>query len=303
LPRRRPDVVHLITAKPALFGGWAAALTGRPALVAITGLGFAFSNDTALARTLRRILLFGYRTAIDRPGNHVIFQNKDDQGEFERAGLMRRAKFSMLSGSGTDLSVIKRHPLPLGRPVVALPARLLRDKGVLEFVEAARRLRDHPSRPIFRLIGDPDLGNPTSVTEVELRAWVREGAVEWAGFQADINAFLAQVHIVALPSYYREGFPKTLIDAAAAGRAAVTTDAPGCRDAVIDGVTGLLTPVRTRRRWRSDRVSTDDPSTGSRRWALRRGGMRSTLSGGNVVRPQRAAYRAWLKSSERSFKV
>ncbi len=240
---RRPDVVHLVTAKPALFGGWAAALTRRPALIAITGLGFVFSQRTLLARLLRRALLTGYRTALDRGDNHVIFQNTDDQRELQRAGLMRRARSSIVPGSGADLAAITRQPLPEGRPVVALPARLLRDKGVIEFVEAARRLREHPTRPIFRLIGDPDPGNPTNIPQAVIDGWVREGVVEWTGFQADINGFLSGAHLVVLPSY-REGFPKTLIDAAAAGRAAVTTDVPGCRDAVVAGETGLIVPVR-----------------------------------------------------------
>lgn len=240
--RLRPALVHLITAKPALFGGWAAALTRTPALVAITGLGFVFSQQTALARVLRGILMVGYRTALDRRPNHVIFQNAQDPSEFRRAGLLKRAKCSVVPGSGTDLRAIKAHPLPIGRPVVALPARLLRDKGVLEFVEAARILGSHPSRPLFRLIGDPDPGNPTSVPLELIGEWVSQGLVEWVGFQRNIDEFLRAVHIVALPSY-REGFPKTLIDAAAAGRAAVTTDVPGCRDAIVAGVTGLLVPV------------------------------------------------------------
>jgi glycosyltransferase involved in cell wall biosynthesis len=240
--QRHPDVVHLVTAKPALLGGWAAALTRRPALISITGLGFVFSQRSMVARLLRRALLLGYRTALDRAGNHVVFQNTDDRCEFESSGLMRRAHSSIVPGSGTDLTAIRPRALPKGPPVVAFPARLLRDKGVLEFVEAARRLREHPSQPIFRLIGDPDPGNPTSIPESIIRGWVREGIVEWIGYQDDINDFLSRVHVVVLPSY-REGFPKTLIDAAAAGRAAVTTDVPGCRDALVVNVTGLLVPV------------------------------------------------------------
>jgi glycosyltransferase involved in cell wall biosynthesis len=149
----------------------------------------------------------------------------------------------LIAGSGTALGQITPKPLPNGPTVVVLPARLLGDKGVFEFVEAARSLQAKGVDAIFRLVGDPDLKNPTSVTPSQLQAWVGEGIVEWVPYTPDIGGQLAAAHIVALPSY-REGFPKTLIDAAAAGRASVATDVPGCRHAIVDGVTGLLCKAR-----------------------------------------------------------
>ncbi|MFC3216399.1 glycosyltransferase [Novosphingobium panipatense] len=161
----------------------------------------------------------------------------------EFAGL-DQISIHRIGGSGVDLRKITMQPHPAGAGTrIGLPARLLRDKGVYEFVEAARELRLRGRNATFLLIGDPDLTNPTSITRVEIDAWLAEGVVEWLPHTSDIAAVLATLHIIVLPSY-REGFPKTLIDAAAAGRASVTSDVPGCRDAIVDGVTGLLCPVK-----------------------------------------------------------
>jgi glycosyltransferase involved in cell wall biosynthesis len=244
LRKEQPDVVHLITAKPIFYGGVSARILRIPTLAALTGMGYIFTHDTLKTRILRLIVGGFYRAALNHPRAHALFQNRDDLGIATRAGFVRRATTSLIGGSGTDLVKITPAPLPDGPPVVGMPARMLRDKGVVEFVEAARLLKAKGSPATFRLIGDPDPNNPTSLSRAELEQWVADGVVEWQPHTADINAALAQVHIVALPSY-REGFPKTLIDAAAAGRAAVATDVPGCRDAIQEGVTGYLCQVRS----------------------------------------------------------
>ncbi len=238
----RPDLVHLVTAKPMLYGGLAAKILNIPSVSAVTGLGFVFIRNDLKARVLRQIIKLGYRIALNRPRNHVIFQNPDDRDLFEKMGLISRCQVSLIPGSGVDLDVIKPQPLPSGPPLVLMPCRMLKDKGVVEFVNAARMLKAKGVDATFRLLGDPDPGNPTSVTHDELTEWVREGVVEWRPHSKDINTELAEAHIVALPSY-REGFPKSLVDAAAAGRAAVTSDVPGCRHAIIPGETGLLFKV------------------------------------------------------------
>lgn len=242
--QERPDVVHLITAKPALHGGLAARLVGIPSVTSVTGLGHLFMRSDLRARMLQASLLHAYRFGLNRRDNLFVFQNTVDRDTFAAYGLLRRAGQELVPGSGVDLEAIRPHPLPATVPVVLMPCRMLHDKGVAEFVEAAGILRSRGHNAIFRLMGDPDPANPTSLTLEQLQQIERDGIVEWKGFNPDINAALAQCAIVALPSY-REGFPKTLIDAAAAGRAMVTTDVAGCRDAVIAGVTGLLCAPRS----------------------------------------------------------
>jgi glycosyltransferase involved in cell wall biosynthesis len=242
--RERPAVVHLITAKAALYGGLIARWLGVPSVAAVTGLGHIFVHETWRAQALRSLLLAGYRVGLAHDRNHFIFQNTHDLELFKEYGLLDRAAFTLIPGSGADLGVLTATPLPPGVPVVVMPCRMLWDKGVGEFVTAAQILRGKCIEARFILVGDPDPGNPTSATREELEAIHARGVVEWLPYTKNVAQVLASAHIVALPSFYREGVPKTLIDAAAAGRAVVTTDTPGCRDAVIPGETGLLCPPR-----------------------------------------------------------
>lgn len=239
----QPDLVHLVTAKPMLYGGLAARRLGIASVSAVTGLGFVFIRQDLKALVLRQIIKIGYRLALNRRTNHVIFQNPDDRDLFAKMGLLSRCQVSLIPGSGVDLNQIRPAALPKGPPLVLMPCRMLKDKGVAEFVGAARLLHAKGVRATFRLLGDPDPGNPTTVTQTQLDAWVDEGIIQWHPHSRNINAELARAHIIALPSY-REGFPKTLVDAAAAGRAAVTSDVPGCRHAIIPGETGLLFKAR-----------------------------------------------------------
>jgi len=239
----RPNVIHFVTSKPIIYGGLVARLLGIAAVSSISGLGYVFIGKGFKLAAMRALVILGYRFALSRRRSIAIFQNHSDLGLFQHLGILKRGSFRLIPGSGVDLDAIRPAPLPDGPTVVALPARLLRDKGVEEFVEAARILRSEGVACVFRLIGDPDPGNPTSVSAEELFAWQTEGVVEYRPYTRDIGGELAQCHIVALPSY-REGFPKTLIDAAAAGRACATSDVPGCRDAIIPGETGILFPAR-----------------------------------------------------------
>lgn len=236
----QPDVAHLITAKSALWGGLACWLHGVPTITAITGLGFVFTEDTPRNRLLRKVLLAAYRLFLNRPGNHFVFQNANDRAIFERAGLLAKAGSTMLPGAGVDLHRITPKPFPSGKTVVAMPARMLKMKGVEDFHAAALLLADAGADVTMRLVGDPDPSNPTSMTAETLRQWHADGAIEWLGHQTDMDRVLGECHIVALPSRGGEGLPKTLIDAAAAGRPAVATAIPGCTEAVVDGETGLL---------------------------------------------------------------
>jgi glycosyltransferase involved in cell wall biosynthesis len=241
----RPDVVHLVTIKPVLLGGLVARLAGVPAVVvAVSGLGFVFLARGAKA-VVRRWLVGGlYRVALGHRNLMVIFQNPDDRASLAKLAHLPGSKVAMICGSGVDLAQYDHTPLPSGVPVVLLAARLLADKGVREFVQAARLLTQQGISARFCLVGSVDLANPTSLTDVELAQWVNEGVVELWGHRSDMPQVLAAAQVVALPSYYGEGLPKVLIEAAACGRAVVTTDHPGCRDAVDPGVSGVLVPVR-----------------------------------------------------------
>ncbi len=238
----KPHIVHHVALKPVLYGALAARLTRVPAVVnALTGLGYAFSSDDAKARLIRPILERGYAMALR--GSHVILQNSGDLALLTSRGIVSGTQCTVVPGAGVRLDDFSPVPESDGEPLVILPARMLRDKGVVEFVAAARILKKEGIAARFALVGHPDPENPASIEESQLRAWVAEGAVEWWGWQADMSRIFQSSHIVCLPSY-REGLPKALIEAAACGRPVVTTDVPGCRDAIIPNETGLLVPAR-----------------------------------------------------------
>jgi glycosyltransferase involved in cell wall biosynthesis len=244
--KEHPALVHGFTIKCAVYGSLAARLANVPARVnAVAGMGYVFISDSLKARLLRPLVRTLLKLSLGGRNARLILQNPDDVALFHRTGLGDASQVRLIPGSGVDCS--RFHPDPdresSERLGVLLPARLLWDKGLVEYVQAARLLRAE-GRPIdFLLAGDPDPGNPAAVPEAEVREWVREGLVQWLGHVDDMPALLRSVDIVALPSY-REGLPKGLIEAAASGCALVTTDVPGCREVVTDDVDGLLVPLR-----------------------------------------------------------
>ena len=242
--RWRPDLVHCASPKGLLYGGLAARLTGCPALVlAVSGMGSLFTGGgNARLVWLRRAYSAIVRIAYGHPHRRVIVQNSDDWALVSKAGLASEEDLRLIPGSGVPLGRYVDLPLEGRQPIVVLPARLLKDKGVEEFVEAARRIRQAGSPWRFVLVGTADYENPSAIPESRVRGWVDEGVVEWWGHRADMAEVLGQARIVCLPSY-REGMPKALLEAAAAGCAVVTTDAIGCRDAIEPGLTGDLVPV------------------------------------------------------------
>ncbi len=240
----RPDVVHLVSIKPVLYGGIVARLVGVPAVVsAVSGLGYVFLARGPRADLGRRLALATYRVALGKRRSRTIFQNEDDRRELTGRGVVRPDRTIIIRGSGVDLATFPLRPEPVSeRPLVVLPSRLLWDKGVGELVDAARSIGRRGIAARFALVGDTD-PNPTTVPRETLERWNAEGAVEWWGFRDDMPEVLRQASIVCLPSY-REGLPKALLEAAATGRAIVTTDVPGCRDAVRHEHNGLLVPPR-----------------------------------------------------------
>ena len=240
----RPDLVHHLRLKPVLYGGLAAYGARVPAVVGLlTGLGYVFTAETGKAAVLRKLVTLSCKVAFRRGNQRVIFQNPDDRFIFVESQILPAHKTVLIKGSGVDVKTYVPTPEPDGVPVVLLAARMLRDKGVVEFVEAARSLRNAGVRARFVLVGETDPGNPTAISIEQLRQWADSGDIEWWGLRDNMHEVLAQSHIVCLPSL-REGVPKVLIEAAACGRAIVTTDAPGCREIVRPGENGLLVPVR-----------------------------------------------------------
>lgn len=248
--RERPALLHNVALKPVLYGSIAARLAPRCAVVnAFAGLGYLFTSADARAGRLRRLLSRVLARAVTLPCGLVVVQNPDDRHELERLGVPG-ARIRLVRGSGVDLERFAPRPEPAGADggavVVTLVSRMLRDKGVAELVEAARLLRPRLPRLRVRLVGAPDPHNPTSIPEPLLSEWHAGGDVEWLGARADVPAVWAESHVAVLPSY-REGLPKTLLEAAACGRPLVATDAPGCREIVRPGESGLLVPPRDAR--------------------------------------------------------
>ena len=249
LRRERVDLVHGFTIKSAVYGSLAARLAGVPARVnAVAGMGYVFTSNALKARMLRPVVRAVMRVAMGGHGVRLILQNPDDVRLFERARIVDSSTVRLIPGSGVNCDRFTPDPegargAGAARFRVLLPSRLLWDKGVGEFIDAARRLRSEGRAADFLLAGDPDPGNPASVPEATVRALVEEGVVQWLGHVDDMPALFHSVDAVILPSY-REGLPKGLIEAAACGLALVTTDAPGCREVVTHEVNGLLVPLR-----------------------------------------------------------
>lgn len=239
--QERPDIVHHVALKPILTGSIAARIAGiRRVVNALTGLGWLYSSDSRTAS----LLGFFVRRVLGMLLSHgrVIVQNPDDRAWLTSLGVKDDA-IRLIRGSGVDIHRFHPHSTAYGAPVIVLVARMLRDKGVGEFVEAARCLGLRRDQARFVLVGDPDPANPASIPEATLRQWDTEGIVEWWGRRSDMAEVYAQAHIACLPSY-REGLPMSLLEAAACGLPIVATDVPGCREIVLQGENGLLVPPR-----------------------------------------------------------
>ncbi len=243
LRRERPRLLHAVGLKPVLYGSFAARVLGLDAVCTLAGLGYLFTSGSLRVRLLRRAVVLWLRLMFRCRRTRVILQNDDDSEKLVAHGIVRPGQVTMVRGSGVDLVRFQPSPEPDGIPVFAVVARMLADKGIREVVLAARLLRWRGIACRVRLIGDPDEHNPSSLSRRQLAAWAEEGVVEWPGYQADIAEVWRQAHVCVLPSY-REGLPKTLLEAGACGRPIITTDVPGCRSVVTDGAEGLLVPAR-----------------------------------------------------------
>lgn len=239
-----PDLVHNITIKPVIYGGIIARLAGVRAVVsAISGLGTVFLATGTVASIRRRLVIALYWISFGHSNMITIFQNPSDRELFIKSNIVSATSVCLIPGSGVDLSRFAYSSEPDGQVVVVFAARLLHDKGIMEYVEAARLLSARNYDADFQIAGDLDPENVTSITPTEMQEIMQTGLIRSLGFRDDMHKVLADANIVVLPSY-REGLPRVLCEAAACGRAVITTDVPGCRDAIIADKTGLLVPVR-----------------------------------------------------------
>lgn len=239
LRRSRPNLVLTWTPKPNLYASLAGRFLQIPVIPNVSGLGLVYIHDGWFARLLGRLYGFAFKGC-----PVVFFQNEEDRATFIAAGWVAAERTRRLPGSGVDLDHFKLLPLPPAEPFVFLfIGRLLADKGLRELVEATRRLRRDGHRFKLQLAGFLDPGNPSGISKQELDCWVQAHEVEYLGEFEDVRQLLAAAHCVVLPSYYREGVPRSLLEAAAVGRPIITTDAPGCRDALLSEKTGFLCKV------------------------------------------------------------
>ena len=236
----KPDFIFHYTIKPNIYGSTAAWLAGVPSIAVTTGLGYTFITENWVARVARWL----YKAAFLSP-KEVWFLNEDDRKVFFRHRLVSPGKAVLLHGEGVNTTHFCPQPAAAsdGKTRFLLVARMLWDKGVGEYVEAARQVRKQHPEAVFQLLGECGVPNPSVVTRAQMAEWEREGVIEYLGTTTDVRPYLALADCLVLPSY-REGVPRTLLEAAAMAKPLIATDAPGCRDVVIDGETGWLCPVK-----------------------------------------------------------
>jgi len=272
LRQEKPDIVHQIALKPILIGSVACrVLRIRRVVSAVVGLGFAFSSDTVGAKVIRKLLAVMFNFVLDKRHAKIVFENTDDRDYFLQQGWVKEEGAVLIRGAGVDIDRFSPERLDdaihyqetiqscidgsgaiatapernVSVPIVMLLSRMLWDKGIGEFVEAARTLtRQHGKHYAqFVLVGDPDDDNRGAIDREQLLAWQQEGIVQWWGYKSDVENVLAKATISCLPSY-REGLPKSLLESLAMGLPCIATDVPGCREAVKEGINGLLVPPR-----------------------------------------------------------
>ncbi len=235
-----PDLAHLVTIKPVMYGGLVARLLCvRRVVASISGLGFVFIDQSLKAKVIRKIAICCYRLGLSTKRVTVIFQNTADRSLFIDKKIVRDSQAVLIPGSGIDLNSFRFTPEPEESPVVMFLARFLKDKGIVEFVEASSIVKAVFPSARFVLVGNIDSDNPNSISSSDLNSWVKLGLVEDWGYATNVFSAIRQSNLMILPSY-REGLPKSLLEAAACGRAVITSNVPGCRDAIACGETGLL---------------------------------------------------------------
>tara|TARA_B100001029_G_scaffold48172_1_gene38225 strand:+ start:2282 stop:3415 length:1134 start_codon:yes stop_codon:yes gene_type:complete len=239
-----PDLIHAVALKPVIYSSFASKLVFlRSKVFALGGLGFIFSSQKFLARILRPIIVLLLKFAFSGKKSRLIIQNVDDMKMLTDLGVIKSNKVELIKGAGVDINNFSYLEETGSVPEVILPARLLWDKGVGEFVKAAKIIKDQGIEANFSILGEADPHNPECISDEQITDWKKDGFVKILGFKDDVVKYLHRCSIVCLPSY-REGLPKALLEAASCGRPIVTTNVPGCREIVQDGINGYLVPPR-----------------------------------------------------------
>lgn len=242
--RLQPDILLAYTIKPVIYGSLAARAVGVPRVYSmITGLGYAFAGRSLKQKLLLSLVRILYRQALCKNAR-VFFQNPDDIAVFKKFRLLpKRDSAVLINGSGVDIkkfSFVKAKANPV---IFLLIARLIREKGIAEFVEAARLLKPRFPEARFQILGPPD-SNPSAIRQEEIEAWQDEGIVEYLGCTSDVRPYISECSVFVLPSFYPEGTPRSILEAMSMGRPVITTDAPGCRETVRQNMNGFLVPVK-----------------------------------------------------------
>ena len=243
--REKPEIIHHVALKPVTYGSIVCRILKIQNVTnALSGMGFLFANPEKVSFT-RRILLSLFKIAFKNPYLKFIFQNEDDLNIIVDSGVVDKKQCYIIKGSGVSLNEFAYSVEPDDKKVrFTLPARMLTDKGIAEFVEAAKMIEtQHPNKAEFILAGAIDMGNKAGIPETQIKDWDKEGFVQYIGFQTDMVKVVKEANVIVLPSY-REGLPKSLIEACAIGRAIITTDVTGCRDVVTEGVNGFIVPAK-----------------------------------------------------------
>mgnify|MGYP003956022893 FL=1 len=242
--KEKPDLIHNVALKTILIGSLAALFSRNAVVVnAFTGLGYVFSSNQFQAKVIRLFIKPIFRLVMRRRNYWTIFQNPDDLNLFNDLGLIEPDRSMLIRGSGVNTSEFSQIIDTNEIPVVMLASRMLWDKGVGEFVGAAKRLREENIKAKFVIVGDIDKENPMSIPVTTIKQWVSEGYIDWEGHSNRMPETLSSASIVCLPSY-REGLPKVLLEAAAVGRPLIATDVPGCREIVKNGENGILVKLK-----------------------------------------------------------
>jgi glycosyltransferase involved in cell wall biosynthesis len=240
-----PQLVHFVYLKNVLVGSILARICSVPAVLgAVTGLGSLFAQDRLTYRCVRLGVMTGLRCGFLHPNSVLAFENVDDRDYFVSCRVLPENRTFIIPGAGVEAREIEPVEEPTGLPVILCAARMIRDKGILELADAARLLRQRGVKFDLWLAGGEDAGNPSSISSGELRAIETEGTAKWLGHCEDIPELLKLISIFCLPTFYREGLPRVLVEASAAGLPIVTTDVPGCREVVTPGKNGILVPPR-----------------------------------------------------------
>lgn len=239
----KPKIIHAITIKPVIFGGIASRIYNKGSFVAsISGLGYLFISKKIKDRILKFLVIILYKFALNQKSLKVIFQNSNDLNFMRKACNLSSNKIVLIKGSGVDLNFFKPQKYVLENNNILFASRLLRTKGVIEFYRSALQLKSKKYQ--FLLAGKIDKQGPDRISLDQINSWEQEGILKYLGDVKNIRDLIIDSEIVVLPSYYGEGLPKILIEAAACGKPIITTDHPGCRDAVKENISGLLIPIK-----------------------------------------------------------